>query len=299
VRWTTDSESRLRGRGAESLTLDQLITNARTGTSGALVLRGEAGVGKTAMLDYILGHASGCRVARAAGVESEMELAFAGLHQLCAPFLDRLGRLPAPQHEALGTAFGLRTGDAPDRFLVGLAVLTLLSDVAEEQPLVCILDDAQWLDQASAQVLGFVARRLAAEAVVIIFAVREPSGSVDLAGLPELKVGPLHDTDARDLLATSIPGRLDESVRDRILTEAGGNPLALIELPRAWTPGAFAGGFAMPDGLSVSGRIEESFRRRLTPLPEQSRRLLLVAAAEAVGDPIRIWAAAERLGIPV
>ncbi len=299
VGWTTSSETRLRGRRAESLALDQLIADARGGTSGALVLRGDAGVGKTAMLDYILGNAAGCRVARAAGVESEMELAFAGLHLLCAPFLDRLDRLPGPQRDALSTAFGLKNGGAPDRFLVGLAVLSLLSDVAEAQPLVCLLDDAQWLDQASAQTLGIVARRLAAESVVIVFAVREPGGIPDLAGLPELRVGPLRDADARDLLASAIPGRLDESVRDRILTEAGGNPLALLELPRAWTPAAIAGGFGLPDGVSVSGRIEESFRRRLSPLPDDSRRLLLLAAAEAVGDPVRIWAAAERLRIPI
>ena len=297
VRWTTDAETRLRGRRAEREALDRLIANARAGTSGVLVLRGEAGVGKTALLDYLVAHASGSRVVRAAGVESEMELAFAALHQLCMPFLDRLDRLPGPQRDALRTAFGLRDGGAPDRFLVGLAVLTLLSDVAESRPLVCLLDDAQWLDQASAQVLGFVARRLTAEAVITVFAVREPSATMDLAGLPELKVGPLHDSAARDLLATAIPGRLDESVRDRILTEAGGNPLALLELPRAWTPAMVAGGFGLPDGVSVSGRIEESFRRRLMPLPEHSRRLLVVAAAEPVGDPVRIWGAAERLGI--
>ena len=299
MRWTTDAETRLRGRRAEREALDRLIANARAGTSGTLVLRGDAGVGKTALLEYLAAHASGSRVVRAAGVESEMELAFAALHQLCMPFVDRLDGLPDPQRDALRSAFGLRTGDAPDRFLVGLAVLSLFSDVAEAKPLVCLLDDAQWLDQASAQVLGFVARRLAAEGVVIVFTVREPSATRDLAGLPERKVGPLPDSDARDLLATAIPGRLDESVRDRILTEAGGNPLALLELPRAWTPAIVAGGFGLPDGVSVSARIEESFRRRLVPLPDHSRRMLVVAAAEPVGDPVRIWAAAERLGIPV
>jgi DNA-binding CsgD family transcriptional regulator/tetratricopeptide (TPR) repeat protein len=228
-----------------------------------------------------------------------MELAFAGLHQLCAPFLDRIERLPAPQGDALRTAFGLRTGAPPDRFLVGLAVLSLLSDVAEAQPLVCQVDDGQWLDRVSAQVLGFVARRLAAESVVIIFAVREPAETLDLAGLPELTIGPLRDPDARALLASAIPGRLDASVRDRIVAEAGGNPLALLELPRGWTPASLAGGFGFPDGVSVSGRIEESFRRRLAPLPDQSRMLLLVAAAEPAGDPALIWAAAEGLGIPV
>jgi DNA-binding CsgD family transcriptional regulator len=294
-----DSGPRLQDRRAESGELDRLVENARAGTSGVLVLRGEAGVGKTALLDHFLAHAAGCRVVRAAGVESEMELAFAGLHQLCAPFLDSLDRLPAPQHEALRTAFGLRTGDPPDRFLVGLAVLSLLSEVAENQPLVCILDDVQWLDRASAQVLGFVARRLAAEGVVLIFALREPSDEENLIRLPELSVGPLQDADARALLASAIPGRMDEAVLDRIIAEAQGNPLALLELPRSWTHAAFAGGFGTPDGVSVSARIEESFRRRLAPVPEESRMLMLVAAAEPAGDPVLVWSAAERLGIPV
>src|SRR5215213_2039535 len=295
---TSASESRLRGRCAECERLDRLISVARGGASGAMVVRGEAGVGKTALLDYLLIHAAGCRIARAAGVESEMELVFAGLHQLCGPFLDRLEHLPAPQREALGTAFGLRLGEPPDRFMVGLAVLSLLSDVAHTQPLVCLVDDAQWLDRASTQVLGFVARRLAAESVVILFGVRDPAQHPDLAGLPELTIGPLRVADARALLASVIPGRLDVSVRDRIVAEARGNPLALLELPGAWTPAAFAGGFGLPDAASVAARIEESFRRRLTPLPDDSRRLLLVAAAEPVGDPALVWAAAERLAIP-
>jgi DNA-binding CsgD family transcriptional regulator len=287
------------GRRGECDQLARLLEDARAGTSGAVVVRGEAGVGKTALLDYLLAHAAGCQIVRAAGVESEMELAFAGLHQLCAPFLDRLERLPHPQHDALGTAFGLRAGAPPDQFLVGLAVLGLLSDVAEAQPLVCLLDDAQWLDFASAQVLGFVARRLAAEGVVIIFAVRDPAEDRHFAGLPQLEVGALPEPDARELLASAIPGRLDESVRDRIVAEARGNPLALLELPRAWTLAAFAGGFGLPDDVSVSGRIEESFRRRLMPLSDHTRLLLLVAAAEPVGDRVLIWGAADRLGIHV
>ena len=254
MRSTVDTGSRLQDRHSERELLNRLVGNARAGTSGVVVLRGEAGVGKTALLDHFLAHAGGCRVVRAAGVESEMELAFAGLHQLCAPLLDRLDRLPAPQREALGTAFGLRTGDPPDRFLVGLAVLSLLSEVAEEQPLICILDDVQWLDRASAQVLGFVARRLAAEGVVLVFAIREPGEDDNLIRLPELPLGPLRDADARALLASAIPGRMDEAVRNRIIAEAQGNPLALLELPRSWTPAAFAGGFGMPDGVSVSGR---------------------------------------------
>ena len=298
MRSSRDSWAWLQGRLREREALERLVSDARAGTSGALVLRGEAGVGKSVLLDYLLVHAPGCRIVRASGTESEMELAFAGLHQVCASFIDRLDRLPAPQLEALGTAFGLRSGGAPDRFLVGLAVLNLLSDVAEEQPLICLLDDAQWLDRASMQVLGFVGRRLGAEGVVLLFAMREPADSQDLTGLPELRLGPLGEADAQALLATAMPGRLDESVRDRIVAEAQGNPLALLELPRAWTVAAFAGGFGLPDGVSVSGRIEESFRRRVTPLGPDSRRLLLVAAADPTGDPVLVHAAAEGLGIP-
>jgi DNA-binding CsgD family transcriptional regulator len=285
------------GRRAECERLESLIAAARAVSSGALVVRGDAGVGKSALLDYLLAHAAGCRIARAAGVESEMELAFAGLHQLCRPFLDRIERLPAPQRNALATAFGLERGEAPDRFLVGLAVLGLLSDVAETQPLVCLLDDAQWLDRTSVQVLGFVARRLAQEAVVLVFAMRDSAEDRSLAGLLEMNVPPLRDGDARSLLAAAIPGRLDELVRDRIVAEAHGNPLALLELPRAWSPAALAGGFGLPDGMSVASRIEESIRLRLASLPDQSRRLLLMAAADPVGDPTLIRIAADRLGI--
>jgi DNA-binding CsgD family transcriptional regulator len=275
------------------------VENVRGGQSRVLVLRGEAGVGKTALLDYLQGRASGCRIARAAGVESEMELPFAGLHQLCAPMLHRLGRLPGPQGDALGAAFGLREGDPPDRFLVGLAVLSLLSDVAEEYPLVCVVDDAQWLDRASAQALAFVTRRLVAESVGVIFAVRESGNERDLAGLPELLVHGLADRDARALLASVITGPLDERVRDRIVAETRGNPLALLELPRGLTPAELAGGFGLPDAPALSGRIEESFQRRLTPLPSATRLLLLVAAAEPVGDPVPVWRAAEQLGVGV
>jgi len=297
VRSTTDGGNLLVGRRAETGRLDRLLADARSGTSTAVVVRGDAGVGKTALLDYVLGHAAGCRVVRSSGVESEMELPFAGLHQLCAPFLDHLEHLPGPQREALATAFGLRPGAPPDRFLVGLAVLNLLAEVAEAQPLICLVDDGQWLDRASAQVLGFVARRLAAESVVIVFALREPAGLPDFSGLPELSVTPLDEPDARTVLVSAITGRIDESVRERILAEADGNPLALLELPRGWTPAAFAGGFGLPDGVSLSARIEESFRRRLGPLPDDSRRLLLVAAAEPTGDPALVFAAAARFGI--
>jgi DNA-binding CsgD family transcriptional regulator len=285
----------LRGRRDECAVLDRLLGGARVGRSGALVLEGEAGVGKTALLDYAIGSASDLRVLPAVGVESEMELPFAGLHQLCGPVLDRLERLPLPQRNALLTTFGLRAGVVPGRFLVGLAVLSLLSDVADERPLVCVVDDAQWLDRASAQCLAFVARRLLAESVVMLFARREQS---DLfAGLPGLLVEGLRGADARSLLVSVMPGRLDERVADELLAETRGNPLALLELPRGLTVAQLAGGFALPGALSLSGRIEESFVKRLEALPVDTRRLLLVAAAEPLGDPALLWRAAEPLGI--
>jgi DNA-binding CsgD family transcriptional regulator len=275
--------------------LGQLVNAARAGESRALVVRGEPGVGKTALLDYLVEHASGCRVARAVGVESEMELPFAGVHQLLTPMLDRLQRLPGPQRQALRTAFGLSSGPAPDRFLVGLAVLSLLSEVAEEHPLVCLVEDEQWLDRASAQVLAFVARRLVAESVGLVFAARVPSG--ELAGLPELVVEGLPEAEARTLLDAALTGPLDAQVRDRIVAETGGNPLALLELPRGLTPAELAGGFVLPSAVPLSASIQESFRRRLEALPEETRWLLLVAAAEPVGDPVLVWRAAERLGV--
>jgi tetratricopeptide (TPR) repeat protein len=267
----------------------------RGGMGRALVVHGEPGVGKTALLDYLVEQASGCRVARAVGVQSEMELPYAGVHQLLTPMLGRLERLPVPQRDALRTAFGLSAGSAPDRFLVGLAVLSLLSDVAEEHPLVCLVDDEQWLDRASAQVLAFVARRLVAESMGLVFGARVPSD--ELAGLPELVVEGLGETDAHRLLEAALTGPLDARVRDRIVAETGGNPLALLELPRGLTPAELAGGFALPDAMPLSGRIEESFRRRLEALPEETRWLLLVAASDPVGDPVLVWGAAERLGI--
>ncbi len=228
-----------------------------------------------------------------------MELPFAGLHQLCAPMLDRLERLPGPQRDALGTAFGLSAGDAPDRFLVGLAVLSLLCEVASERPLVCVVDDAQWLDRASAQALAFVARRLLAESVALVVAVRESGTEQEFTGLPELVVEGLRDGDARALLGSVIRGPLDERVRNRIVAETRGNPLALLELPRGMTPAELAGGFGLPDGPALPGRIEQSFRQRVEGLPAQTQRLLLVAAAEPVGEPVLVWRAAERLGIGV
>jgi DNA-binding CsgD family transcriptional regulator len=296
---TTGRWPALLGRRRECETLSGLVAAARAGRSQVLVLRGEAGVGKSALLDFLLERAVGCQVARAAGVESEMELAFAGLHQLCSPHLHRLATLPEPQRQALGTAFGLQAGTAPDRFLVGLAVLTLLSEVAEERPLVCVVDDAQWLDHASAQTLEFVARRLAAEPVAVVFAVRTSDRAPVLAGLPELVVRGLSTTDARALLESAVTGTLDPAVRDRIVAESHGNPLALLELPQGRTPAELAGGFGLPDATPLAGRIEDVFRRRLAPLPEVTRLLLLVAAADPGGDPVPVWRAAERLGIGV
>jgi DNA-binding CsgD family transcriptional regulator len=286
---------KLTGRRAECGVLDQLAEDVRAGESRALVVRGEAGVGKTALLEYLAGHAAGCRVARAAGVQSEMELAFAGLHQLCVPMLDRLEALPGPQRDALRTAFGMSAGPAPDRFLIGLAVLSLLSELAEEQPLVCLVDDGQWLDHASAQVLAFVARRLGAESVGLVFAARAPGS--ELTGLPELAVRGLPEADARTLLNSVLPGPIDGPVRDQIVAETRGNPLALLELPRGLTVAELAGGFGLPGAIPLAGSIEESFQRRVGALPRQTRRLLLLAAADPTGDPALVWRAAGRLGI--
>ncbi|AEA27706.1 ATP-dependent transcriptional regulator, MalT-like, LuxR family [Pseudonocardia dioxanivorans CB1190] len=285
----------LAGRRIECQTLDRLVRMVRAGGSRALVLHGDAGVGKTALLEYLAGNAAGCRVARAAGVESEMELAFAGLHQLCAPMLERLEVLPAPQGDALRAALGMTVGSTPDRFLVGLAVLSMLSDVAEEQPLVCLVDDQQWLDQASAQVLGFVARRLGAEAVGLVFAARVRG--THLEGLPELMVRGLPRAEARALLDSVLTGPIDDRVRDQIVAETRGNLLALLELPRGFTVAELAGGFGLPVTSPLAGSIEESFRRRVGALPHETRRLLLLAAADPTGDPALVWRASGRLGI--
>jgi DNA-binding CsgD family transcriptional regulator len=287
----------LRGRHSECEALDRLLEDVRGQQSRVLVLRGDAGVGKTTLLEYLVTNASGCRIARAAGVESEMELAFAGVHQLCAPMLSGLEHLPGPQRDALSTAFGLSAGAAADRFLVGLAVLSLLSEIAEERPLVCVVDDAQWLDRASAQVLGFVARRLLAESVAMVFAVRDPSEDKELGSLPVMVVEGLSDADARALLDSATPGRLDERVRDRVVAESNGNPLALLELPKGLTAAELAGGFGRPDARPVANLIEQSFLRRVRALPAETRRLLLAAAAEPVGDVTLLWRAAEVLGI--
>jgi len=287
----------LLGRASEREALDRLLDKVRGGPSAVLVVSGEAGVGKTALLHYCARQASGFRVARVAGVESEMELPFAGLHQLCAPMLDRIGALPEPQQAALSVALGLASGAATDRFLVALAALSLLAEVAAERPLLCFVDDAQWLDTASAQVLGFVARRLLAESVAIVFAVRDPIDEHELTGLPALELGGLPEEDARALLATVIPGRLDGRVRDRLVAETRGNPLAILELPQALAATQLPGGFGLECAYALPGRIEKSFLQRLEALPEEARLLLLVAAAELLDDPLLVWRAAERLGI--
>jgi DNA-binding CsgD family transcriptional regulator len=295
-----DSRSRRRtaeltDRLGECGMLDRLVDAVRAGESRVLVLHGESGIGKTALLDYLAGRTAGCRMARVAGVQSEMELAFAGLHQLLAPMLTSLDGLPVPQRDALGTAFGLSAGPAPDRFLVGLAMLGLLSEAAGQRPLICLVDDTQWLDRASAQVLGFVARRLAAEPVAMVFAARVPGE--ELAGLPELAVDGLPEEDARALLDPAVTGSLDARVRDQIVAETRGNPLALLELPRGLSAAELAGGFGLPGVVPLAGRIEESFRRRVDALPAETRQLLLLAAADATGDPVLVWRAAGHLGI--
>ena len=291
------SSSGLVDRVGERDVLERLVAGIRAGQSRVLVLRGEAGVGKTALLRHLSTAASGFRIARAAGVESEMELAYAGLHALCASMLGRLDQLPDPQRDALSTAFGLSAGPPPDRFLVGLAVLGLLADAAEEQPLLIMVDDAQWLDRVSAQTLAFVARRLLAERLGLVFALRESGDEDVLEGLPELVIEGLAADEARLLLDTTIAGPLDERVKARILGEARGNPLALIELPRGFAPAELAGGFGLPDARPLASRIEQTYLQRVEALPRDAQLLLLAAAAEPLGDLSLLWRAAERLGI--
>jgi DNA-binding CsgD family transcriptional regulator len=292
---TPSRRTTLRGRATECALLDGLIAAVLRGESRSLVLTGEAGIGKTALLDYLVRSATAMTTVAAAGVESEMALAFATLHQLCSPLLDRLERLPPPQRESLEVVFGERAGAPPDRFLVALATLSLFSEAAEERPILCVVDDAQWVDKESALTLAFVARRLHAEPVGIVFAAREPGD--ELRHLSELEVHGLRNGDARALLASEVPSVLDERVRDRIIAETRGNPLGLVELPRGMTTTELAGGFGVPGAHGLAGRIEASYVRRFEGLPEDARRLLLVAAAEPVGDPLLLVRASERLGI--
>ena len=291
--------SGLLGRRLECEMLDDIVGAIRAGESRSIVIQGDAGIGKTALLEYLRQAAAGCRVASIAGVESEMELAFAAVHQLCSPMLDRLERLPEPQRDALGTALGLRPGPAPDRFLVGLAVLSLLAETAEEQPLLCVIDDAQWLDRASAQAFALAARRLSAEAVAIVFAVRAPSADVELSGLPELAVVGLAKSDAQALLNSVAPLLLEANVSDRILAETHGNPLAILELARALSPAELASGIVLPVADRLADQIENSFARRVALLPADTQRLLLIAAAEPFADAPLVWRAAAGLGIGI
>jgi DNA-binding CsgD family transcriptional regulator len=289
--------TRLLGRGAECEFLDATLTDALGGRSRVVVLRGGAGTGKSALLDFVIERAQGWRVVTAVGIESESELAYGGLHQLCAPLLDHLDQLPTPQRDALGTVFGVRAGEAPDRFLVGLATLTLLADVADQQPLLCVVDDTQWLDAASAQIVLFVARRFLAERIALVCVARAGIGDGVLAGLPALPVDGLGDSDARTLLLENLAGPVDAAVCEQIIAESHGNPLALLELPRTWNTAELAGGFGFPARQPVGGRIELSFARRLRLLPAETQLFVLAAAAEPSGDPLLLHRAAENLGL--
>jgi len=286
----------LRGREREREALGRLIAAVRAGRSGVLSICGEPGIGKTALLDDLREQCDGIQILRTTGVESEEELAYAALYTLCSQIPSgTIDQLPPGQHEALQVALGNREGGPPDPFLVGLALLNCLADVAERRPVLCLVDDAQWLDRASAQTIAFVARRLDADAVVVVFASRGDAGP--LAGLPELRLCGLAYRDARDLLEAVLLAPIDESVRDRFISETSGNRLALIELARWLGSGHVAGGFDVPDLPDVTDRTEESFRRRIAELPPDSRQLVLIGAAEPVGDPVLLWRAASLLDI--
>jgi DNA-binding CsgD family transcriptional regulator len=288
-------EETLRGRGRECAQINALIQNASRGTGGSLIFRGEAGIGKTTLLDYAAAERKGFLLARIGGVESEVELPYAALHQLCAKLLHLADRLPVPQADALGIALGQRPGGVPDRFHVSLAVLGLLSEAAREQPMLCLIDDVQWIDQPSLFALAFAARRVDADSLAFVFATRESISS--MAGLYEVTVGGLPDTESRELLASVVPGQLDERVRDQIIAETRGNPLALLELPHGLNTEELAGGFGFPKPAALSSRLEDGFLRRVRGLPEPTQLLLLLAAAEPLGDPGLLRRAARGLGI--
>ncbi len=288
---------RLLGRGREREVLDRVASDVLAGTSRVLVLRGDPGTGKSALLRYFSDGVRDWRALRATGVESELELAYSGLHQLFAPVTDHVADLPVPQRDALVTVFGRRHGPPPDRFLVALASLSLVAEVAEEGPVACVLEDAQWLDRASTQVLAFVARRLGAERVALVCAARTGEGDDVLPGMPVLEVRGLGSADARKLLLANLHSPLDASVTDRIVAECQGNPLALLELPRNWTAAELAGGFGLPDGRPVARRIQESYVERLSRLPLDTQLLVLTAAAEPLGDPGLLRRAVGTLGI--
>jgi DNA-binding CsgD family transcriptional regulator len=278
-----------------------MLTEVRGGASRSLVISGDPGIGKSALLDYATDSAAGFRVIRVTGIESEMEFAFAALQQACAPLLKHLDQLPAPQAGALRVAFGLQSAvEPPDRFLVGLGVLALAAEEAAAQPLLCIVDDAQWVDQTSLQALAVAGRRLYGESVGLILTARAGAVPGELAGLPELTLAGLPEPDARALLATVVSERLDERVRDRILAEAAGNPLAIVEFSREVTEaGELAGGFGISPWIArpLADRVAERYLARVTGLPAATRRLLLAAAAEPLGDPALLRLASTRLGL--
>ncbi len=285
------------GRRREREALDRLVADVVAGESRVLVLRGDAGVGKSALLGHLSQLVADWRVVPLAGAESGMEFAYSGLHDLCTPLMDHLDELPVPQRDALATVLGIASGPSPDPFVVALATLSLVAAAAEAQPLACIVDDAQWLDPATARILAFVARRLLAERVALVCAARTGPGDGVLSGLPSLPIPRLTDADARTLLLDSLHGPLDAAVVDRIVAECHGIPLALLELPRTWTVEELAGGFGLPENRSVAGRIEQSYLQRLSQLPTHTQLLVLVAAADPLGDPALLGRAAEHLGL--
>jgi AAA ATPase domain len=287
----------LLGRMEERQVLADLLRRARAGHAGVVVLRGEEGIGKSALLDDLAVRAPDCCICRAVGVESEMELAYAGLQQLCEPIIDRRADLPSPRRDALEKVFGLSTGSPPDRFLVGMAVLDLVGIVAERQPVVWIVDDAQWLDRSSLQAIGFVSRRLPAATVAIMIAARDTGGDGELAGLPELRLAGLSTEDAGTLFDSVVTGPTDPAVRDRIIAETRGNPLALLELPRAWTAAELVEGLAESARVTLTGQLELAFAKRLGELPPDTQTFLALAAAEPKGDPALLWSAAQQLGL--
>jgi hypothetical protein len=284
----------LRGRTRECGAIEALVARARQGKGGSLLLRGEPGIGKTALVEYAAGLASELQVVHAVGVESEMEMPYAALQQLCSPLLDHLDQIPVPQADALATAFGLRSGGLSDRFLVYMAALSLLSAGASAHPMLCLVDDAQWIEVSSLEALAFASRRVGEDALAIIFTSREPVAA--LSGLNEIVLRGLTDHDAREMLATVVPGRLDERVRERILVEARGNPLALLELPHGRDVTALAGGFGLPTATPLSNRIEDGFLSRVRALPAATQQLLLVASAEPLGDPVLLARACRHVG---
>jgi DNA-binding CsgD family transcriptional regulator len=284
-------------RQRERAALSQLLVDVRSGRSRALVLRGEPGIGKTALLENLCARADDVALVRGTGVESEAELAFAGLHQMFSQMIEeKLDLLPDPQRDAIRIAFGEGSGDPPNPFLLGLAVLNRLADAAAERPVLCLVDDAQWLDQATARTLAFVARRLDTEQVGIVFAVREPIAQ--FAGLPELIISGLEPEDARHLLRSALTAPVDETVRERFIAETRGNPLALLELSRRLTAAGSQDAFDRRDSRGLWVRLEESFQRRVEGMSAGARMLLLVAAAEPVGDPALLWRTADLLGVP-